>query len=111
MTKRADEPSGDLYRATWTRLRRARIGVLVSWLLWLPVVGALTSVAGVPDVLVYLVMGALASGLWYSGARIGYTRCPRCKEHFAWHHVSGRKLLTPRCLYCGLEQWSTSHRE
>lgn len=98
----------DAYRSTWRRLRGARLAILIAFLAWLPLHALLRAVTGSGHEWLYVTVPLLIATVWGSSLAIGYARCPRCGEYFARHPLKGRRLLTTRCLHCGLAQWTVS---
>ena len=98
------------YGAAWMRLRNARTAAAVALAAWLPL-HAVLFMSGIGGESLFVTMPVFAGTLWCSAVIIGTTRCPRCGEYFARHPETGRRLLTTRCLNCGLEQWSSATRD
>jgi hypothetical protein len=100
----------DNYRATWVRLRRARLLLTVSCLAWLPVNGVASRLGMVPFIQIPWegVSALVCASAFIAGVLlIDTTRCPRCQELFA-RNGWWQNAFTSKCLHCDLRQWQPS---
>ena len=100
-----------MYEEDWAGYRKLRNRFWGLFLLYLPVVGGLTWLAG----LVFAGFIAFGMGLaicWmivlaYYGFQLNTFRCPRCGEWFSAKWWYNKSFLAMSCVHCGLKKFST----
>jgi hypothetical protein len=91
----------------WRDYRRRRLFAIVVFLSYMPVVAGI----GMPlaKVLGENAIGAVAlshMAIWLLAIiRLGWFRCPRCRNAFHVLRLYGNPLAR-RCLHCGLAKWA-----
>lgn len=97
------------YTEAWNEYRRYRRDLLLVWVGYIPVVGAIAAISG--RLFHTFIPAMIAVAAWmllfiFAGVRYQTFRCPRCGEWFAgdwWYSLS---FLARKCVHCGLPKFS-----